>query len=180
MLFMVVERFKNWPAFIRPGQHLKPPGLDGNGTPVVTQPVGQNMNHQSVLLHNAFRVNQAGPQDGFAEGLKGLRPNDQIGYPGLVFQGDEHRALGTARPLAIEPGIAIAGRRVGRVRAPLAAEVALGFSPGYNADALDIAMPAGQRPIEPAVLHGPSLDGEAATERYSLRALAERFISAAT
>jgi hypothetical protein len=57
------------------------------------------VDHLALPLDAAAHGDHAGAHHDAAKRLKHLRPNHQVGNPGLVLQSDEHHAFGAAGPL---------------------------------------------------------------------------------
>src|SRR5689334_469617 len=60
------------------------------------------MGYFAFSLDASAHGDHAGSHHHAAELLEHLRPDHQVGDPGLVFQRDEHDAFGAARPLTDE------------------------------------------------------------------------------
>lgn len=64
--------------------------------------MGYQVDHLSLSPDPAIDSEHTGAQHDAAVLLDGLCPDNDIGDPGVVLDGDEHAALGRARPLANE------------------------------------------------------------------------------
>ena len=57
------------------------------------------MNDALFALQFAGAAQERGAERGAAEAFEDLRPDDQIGDPGLILDRDEHDTIGAARAL---------------------------------------------------------------------------------
>ncbi len=65
----------------------------------IVEAVGDDVDDALLALQFAGAAQQGRAQRGAAEALEDLRPDDQVGDPGLVLDGDENDAVGAPRPL---------------------------------------------------------------------------------
>src|SRR5260370_29516876 len=72
----------------------------------VPEVLGDDVDDAFLALQPAAAIEQGGAQRGPTEAFEDSGPDDQIGDPGLVFEGDEDDAVGAARALPDqdEPG----------------------------------------------------------------------------
>src|SRR6476646_6422666 len=70
------------------------------------------MDHPLLALQFARAAQQSGAECGLAEALEDGRPDDQVGDPGLVLDGDEDDAVGAAGGCRISTIPAIDSRRL--------------------------------------------------------------------
>ena len=68
----------------------------------VNEPMGDEVDHLALSLNTSAHSDNAGAHHDAAEFLEHLRPDHQVGDPGLVLQGDEHHAFGAAGALTDE------------------------------------------------------------------------------
>ena len=68
----------------------------------INEPMRDEVDHLALSLDASAHGDHAGAHHDAAEFLEHLRPDHQVGDPGLVLQGDEHHALGAAGPLPNE------------------------------------------------------------------------------
>ena len=69
---------------------------------MVLEPPGDDVDHVAigVALDDAVHRHQPRAHHDLALLLEHVGPDDEVGDPGFVLEGDEHHALGAARPLA--------------------------------------------------------------------------------
>ena len=69
---------------------------------MVLEPAGDDVDDVAVgiALDDAVHRHQPRAHDDLALRVEHVGPDDEVGDPGLVLDGDEHHALGAARPLA--------------------------------------------------------------------------------
>ena len=72
----------------------------------VAQILGDEVDDALLALQAAAAIEEGGAERGAAEAFEDSRPDDQVGDPGLVLEGDEDDAVGAARALPDqdEPG----------------------------------------------------------------------------
>src|SRR5262249_43945467 len=68
----------------------------------VLQILGDDMDDALLALQLAAAVEQRRAERGAAKALEDRRPDDQVGDPGFVFEGDKDDSVGASRALADE------------------------------------------------------------------------------
>src|SRR6516162_4687105 len=81
-----------WRVAAELAQDVEPRGQIG-------EPLGDDVDHILFALQFAGTAEQSGAEGGATEAFEDRRPQDQVGDPGLVLDGDEDHALGAARTL---------------------------------------------------------------------------------